>query len=324
MTSVASQDKKFKKSDIAVSSIHTPYTTRSITAGSEILSLTNPKEEVYQLMGLFDRFKKKSEPETAAAEAPLIDNTILLERWDKYRQTGTQQALSDFYEEFCLRAKFLLLTTMPLPEGADAKSHTMTLTENTPIDFALIKSDGGEAFFPLFTSWEQIAKWSSAPSNQALILSFDDLAAMVTGAENVNGVSIDPFDQNILIPRHAMLKLKEQKDINQTGHTQINVQAQTKVQLSEPGAAADELKAALVSFFAADTSIKKAWLQLMKKEEETTYLLVVDFDGDREKVFPAIAEAARPQLQGMYLDMVPYGPGFPESAVAEKKAFYPA
>lgn len=275
-------------------------------------------------MGLFDRFKKKDEPAASAAAPPNIDNTTLLELWESYRQTGTQQALSTFYDEFCLRSRFLLLTTTPLPADTENQQPIMEVQEDTPIDFALIKSDGGEAFFPLFTDFEQLGKWRSAPSNQALILGFDELAAMISGAENVSGISINPFQQNILIPRSGMLKLKEQKEIHQTGHTQVDLQGQSKVQLMEPGTAADELKAALTNLFSEDPSIKQAWVQLMKKDEETTFLLVVDFDGDRETLFPVIAKAAAPHLQGFYLDIVPYGPGFPENAVADKTAFYTA
>ena len=49
------------------------------------------------------------------------------------------------------------------------------------------------------------------------------------------------------------------------------------------------------------------WLKLMISEEERSFLLVIDFTGDRKTVFAGISDAAVPFLpKGYYLDMIPY------------------
>lgn len=265
-------------------------------------------------MSFLDRFKKDT-------TIP-VENPKLLAAWEAYRASSSETNLSDFYEELCMQAQFLILTTTPITENG-GENQTLTLTEDTPVNFALIQSEEKEMFFPLFTDWQQINKWTSAPSNQAFILSFDDLAALMAGAENVTGAALNPFDQNILLPRQLIARLKEQKDIRTSGHTQINVEKDTKIQLADVSPDAEPLKIKLREFFHTRPEVKAAWLKMMKRGEEISYLLVLDFDGEKEQLFPLIVENAGKHLSGYYLDMVPYSQtGFPGDALQGAEPFY--
>jgi len=60
----------------------------------------------------------------------------------------------------------------------------------------------------------------------------------------------------------------------------------------------------------------------MVKENEKSYLLIVDFKGDRNSVFSAIANAAIPHIHnGMPVDMVPFTDKFGRDA-ATGEPFY--
>lgn len=264
-------------------------------------------------MPFSDSFQKENSPQS--------HNSALLQAWETYRRSGAETDRADFYEELCTKARFLLLTTTPITTSNEKQ--LLTLTEDTPVNFALIQSEEKEIFFPLFTDWQQIAKWTSAPSNQAYSLDFDDLATLMAGATKVTGGVLNPFDQNILLPRQLVARLKEQKEIRSAGHTQINLLQDSQIQLAAVTAEAEPLKASLRDFFAHHPEVKRAWLTMMKREGEVSYLLVLDFTGEKEQLFPMIAQSVSKQLAGYYLDMAPYtATGFPGEALKDTTPFY--
>lgn len=57
-------------------------------------------------------------------------------------------------------------------------------------------------------------------------------------------------------------------------------------------------------------------------KQDQSYLLVVDFQGEKEVVFGAIAAAVKPYLKEMYLDMVPLEMEFGQSVVQNVEPFY--
>ena len=93
--------------------------------------------------------------------------------------------------------------------------------------------------------------------------------------------------------------------------------------LGEPKEQPRELLEAVKRHLKATREVKKAYFMLMIRDNEQSFLIVVDFCGDREKVFGGIAAAATPHLkQGQFIDMVPAGDRFGQNAIAEKKPFY--
>lgn len=59
---------------------------------------------------------------------------------------------------------------------------------------------------------------------------------------------------------------------------------------------------AMIRFMKTQKGIKKAFLRKMIKENEVSYLVIVDFKGNKDIIFKGIADAAIPHLKGMYLD----------------------
>ncbi|MNN69835.1 hypothetical protein D3C81_1856530 [compost metagenome] len=62
--------------------------------------------------------------------------------------------------------------------------------------------------------------------------------------------------------------------------------------------------AAVKAYMKTQKGIIKAYLRLMAKDNEQSYLLIVDFEGNKDEIFRGIAETATPHLNGMPLDMV--------------------
>lgn len=71
-----------------------------------------------------------------------------------------------------------------------------------------------------------------------------------------------------------------------------------------------------------DKRIKKIHLKLMVNGEEKSYLLIVDYTGDRKEVFGLLADAGKPYLpKDMFLDIVSLNENSWQK-VADNKSFY--
>ena len=80
---------------------------------------------------------------------------------------------------------------------------------------------------------------------------------------------------------------------------------------------------AICTYAKTDRQIRSIWLKLMQKDGEFSYLLVVDSKGGEPKsIFSKIGDAAKPFLNGKYLDMVAYSEDFGASAVDGSEPFY--
>lgn len=79
---------------------------------------------------------------------------------------------------------------------------------------------------------------------------------------------------------------------------------------------------AVSSFLKRQKNVNAAYLQLMKKEEEYSYLIIVDFSGDKKEVFGGIYQAAQPHMNGMFIDMVPFDSDFGRNATVNVEPFY--
>ncbi|KXA18843.1 hypothetical protein HMPREF3221_01575 [Fusobacterium nucleatum] len=60
----------------------------------------------------------------------------------------------------------------------------------------------------------------------------------------------------------------------------------------------------------------------MLTEKDKSWLLILDFEGDRNYIFSKISQAARNYLGNMYLDMLHYEDDFAKNAVINHKTFY--
>lgn len=240
--------------------------------------------------------------------------------------------LNQLLEEIVMNAHFLSVIQMSKAPEQNGDG-TATFKENTTIGFPMLSAADGRKFYPVFIDWEELGKWEEMrnPPPQTLILSFDDYASMVLGQNQADGIVVNPFSDNLPLDRDLMMHLRARKEIITSGCAEIQIEKDTPVRLGEPAKSPVKLIDALVKHAQKHKNIRTAWLRLMEKEGELSFLVVVDADGDRNEVFASIAEAARPYLDEMYLDMVPFHSDFGRTAVdgvtpiyQKKKGFFKA
>lgn len=286
-------------------------------------------------MGILDNFlgkKDQAEPEeTKSSESntgykkvdvnkPLENfrlNVLLKETKENQTETG----MNMLFEEIVMNAHFLsviFLSELPKPN----EDGTATFQKNTTMQMPMLSSAGGKHFYPVFTDHAELARWQKMEKPNTLILTFDDYSAFLEKNEQAEGIVINPFSDNFVLNRKLMAHLKTQKDLRTKGVSRNKITKDTKVMVGEPKEYPTEMMKALQAHMKGVPAIERAWLRLMIKDNVQSFLVVVDFAGNREEIFGQIAAVARPYLKNIYLDMIPYQDGFGEKAVENVEPFY--
>lgn len=233
------------------------------------------------------------------------------------RKTLMNQIAREFVEE----ARFLAIVQMDDDAVEQKDDNTVVFKEGAKISFVVITLPSGEVFYPAFSDWQQLGRspWGNTEV-KTLVLSFDDYWALIRDKDA--GVVIDPYSNNLAFDKETMRRFHEIREMQQKGSTEHVVEKDTPVKIGDPAVEPVRLKKALEACALQHKEITAMWLKLMIKEEEKSWLLIVDQSGERKPLFDALGRAAGSYLEdGMYLDMVPYSDSFGQQA-ASGQPFY--
>lgn len=241
------------------------------------------------------------------------------------RLKRTQECIKDItnliFEEIAMQANFLSIIELSEEPVANGDG-TATFQKDSMMRIPMISTQDNKHFYPVFTDWGEIRKWTNCPSDKTMILDFDSYAEMVLRDDKTEGIAINPFGADFILDRKTIEHIKTRKDIITKGVSEQKVTKGTQVTLGEPKDYPTEMVEAIKTYLNGEPAIRKAWLRLMCRNEEYSYLLVVDFEGDKDSVFGKIADAARPYLRNMYIDMIPFADDFGKQAVEGVEPFY--
>jgi SseB protein. len=218
----------------------------------------------------------------------------------------------------CLKqANFLIVLQDKLEHDEPDEDGKVVLKEKTTISFPMLSIADGQQMHFGFTDWPSIYAWRNEPDIQTIILSFNDMAHLVLkGATNSAGFLVNGSTHDFFIPR-AILSL-----VSGIADT-YTVEKDTKVLIGEPEDYPDELVNAVKEKLKQINDVKQAWLLLMVRDEEESFLIVLDHTGDGNEISNAIGNAAVPYLQDkMYLDITTIEQDFGANAVKDKTPFY--
>lgn len=234
-----------------------------------------------------------------------------------------RRLMNQLLEETVLNACFLSVIQLS-EEPEDQGDGKAVFKRGTTMGFPMLTTQDGRQFYPVFTDWMELGKWEAVRGTppKTLVLRFDDYAAMVLKDGGADGIVIDPFSHNLTLDRAYLEHLRNQKELNATGHTEHTAQKGTTVRLGDPEHYPTALVEAMKAHAKRDKRIERLWLRLMEREGEVSFLVVADVQGDRSAVFDGIGETARPYLSGMYIDLVPYADAFGADAARGQEPFY--
>jgi len=224
-------------------------------------------------------------------------------------------------EELAMKSHLLAIVRIDDQNVERKEDGTAVFKKDSKLSFVMLQDQGGRTYLPVYTDWTEIGKnekFKDQPVN-TFILSFDDMAAITAGKA---GIAVNPYSDNFVITAENVVHMKQHKDSIVKGYSENVVKETMKVQIGEPADYPHEMVESIRKYAKTNKDIEAIWLKLMVKENEKSYLLIVDFKGDRNSVFSAIANAAIPHIHnGMPVDMVPLTDKFGRDA-ATGEPFY--
>lgn len=235
---------------------------------------------------------------------------------------GWDQLMNNILQCIAEDGVFLAVTEIDKSHVHSNGDGTVTFEANTIIQFESLSTPDGKTYFPIYTDWENLRanpKYQTGDV-ETVIFRLEDIASM---SDRDSGAVLNPFTHNLLLDKVLLNHLMQVKNSQgSTGVTQQVVEHDTKVMLGEPAEYPTQMVEAIKDYAKTDKAIKAIYLKLMIKEGEKSYLLIIDFDGDRKATFEKIAKAGQPYLPaGMFIDMIPYTDDFGRKA-AYNKPFY--
>lgn len=249
-----------------------------------------------------------------------LENPKLKELFAKRRQSPSavesKRIMEEIIEEIATNAYFLSLVEFSVqPEKRE--NGQVVLQKGTSISFPMLTTQDGRQFYPVFIDWEEFGKWEAMKFKkpQTMIMCFDDYYAMVVEKSRGSGIVINPFSDNLVLDRGMMIHLKNQKQLSSKGEGEYTIPKSTTVKLGDPENYPEEMVKAICTYAKKEKSIQSIWLRLMEKDGEWSYLLVIDFSGDKKAIFDNLAQVAKPYLKRMFLDMIPLASEFGQKAV---------
>ena len=246
---------------------------------------------------------------------------------DKYRyafehdKKAAGDILGQIADELTLHAKVLapvMLAEEPLSEGG-----RLAVKDGADVTLMVLNGNGND-FLPIFTDNEEFEKWSAGEKPQYnMLFAFDGCASVLEGNAKVWGLVINPFSDNLQIPRTMALNWFEQKQIHAQGHARHVITSDTPTEVYAPDPYPMQLSNKLCETAKELSGVNALWLRQVKLNGSEGYLLIADLseDGNRE-IFPKLGEVSKPYLNGFALHIVTADNDFGKKAIENVMPIY--
>ncbi len=240
-------------------------------------------------------------PEQNAPKTPGF-NPALKKTIGAFRDENSSQKLNAVINELVksplLTPALFDLQGAPAPKpGADGR---IQLPKNTKISLMMLNNKEGKHYYMAFSDWDAVRDWQKHTSQkcQIMVIRFDDFANMLQKNKEASGMVINPGENSLRLESPLIESVKKQKDALAKAREASQIHPGDKVTIVEPTVLPDELLDPICEVLAQAPGVGSAYLQIMIVNDTTKrYLLVLDGPKD-EKLFAAVAQAARPYLAG--------------------------
>lgn len=209
-----------------------------------------------------------------------------------------------------------LYVLVDFEQGKDNKISSITMLKTINAD--------QESYLPVFTDVNEMESAQKSSGFEETLVSFNELYEIVCNKESeFSGFIINPGSDEIIIDKELLTYIKENK-LNPEKNHKVVIKDTDDIEvskLSEDLYPTDMINA-LKKYFEKNQNISKAYITYIKQEGSQSYLLVTDFEGDKEKTFREISDIAKPYLYQIYLDQLEYNTTFGKEITSNLKPFY--
>ena len=256
-----------------------------------------------------------------------VENPKLLELLDQRNQISPQNEgwnslMNNILQYIAEEGVFLAVTHFDKSNVLNHGDGTSTIEKDTVIQFESLSTNKGKTYFPIYTDWKNLRENPNYSTGEieTMILTFEDV---YTFSKRNTGAVLNPFSHNLLLDNSLLENMKKVLDERNNSHSsQIEIKHDTKVMLGEPKDYPITMVEAIKNYAKTNKNIKTIYLKLMFMEGKQSFLLIVDFRGDRNMIFDQLFKVAQPYIpKEMFLYIIPYSEEFGKNA-ADNKPFY--
>ena len=293
-------------------------------SGFELIVIDNG--QTHLVISLFDIIDKPDFSDIPEINRPIMNPTLVCAANHFFQGLSTKRVTRDM-EAIMFKEIYNAKYLMPLDaskmnmEKTNADNGECVVKEKSIMQFPLITNSDDKSFYPFFTDWNEFRRFDKEQKFSGNIATFEDIKYFIDKAD---GISINPYGANITLTKD-MLNVIESAAEGSLQNTVIKEQVaekDSKVMLGEPAEYPQKMIDEICKYLKTNKNVNAAYLRLMVKDNEQSYLIVVDFSGDKNEVFSGIANAGVPYSNGKYLDFVPISSSFGKEAVENVIPFY--
>lgn len=251
-----------------------------------------------------------------------IDNSKLQKALDVLKEDDTPANRNIMFEELIMHSRLMVPGSFD-PPPVVSETGKVVVPEGAKINFQMVTSSDKRNWFMAFTNMEEMKKWPDCDAKSTLALGFDDLAGLVQRNVGSAGMVVNPFSNNLVIPREMIDKFVEQKKLRMSmSKNGTPIAPNKQVAITDPRVFPERMTEALKKFFKNKKQVHSAYVRMMIQGKLVSYLIVVDFDGEKQPLFDQIAEIAKPFLGTFYLNIVPLNAELGTKATEKSEPFY--
>lgn len=225
------------------------------------------------------------------------------------------ETLEKIVSEMVENANFLVPAEISVPLIKE-KDGGVSIPASSNLSFTIFALDEKRKFIPIFSDSEKLALWKDRGENVHVVtMNFSGLALLLSQSARDEGLVLNPYSDNMTINRSTALKWFEQFQTSRNGSANGIIPLEKVKDVYTLSPYPFQLSNVLCDAARHTPTINAMWLRGIVLNGEDSYLLIVDFTGERQKAVSPLGEAARKYLGEKPLHIVPFDEGFGGQAV---------
>lgn len=225
-------------------------------------------------------------------------------------QKSVTENLENIAREIVEKSTFLVPAEIA-GEPVKEKDGSLSVPASVNITFVIFSLDTGKKYLPVFSDMEQVEKWNGKADNVRMFtMDFEHIANILQQMDEDVGMVLNPYTDNLMMKRAMVLKWYETLQISKNGHANHAIPVEMAGSAYALNPYPFQLSNVVCEAAKGVPSINALWLRGIKFNDEHSYLLVVDFTGDRQAAFAPLGEAAKKFIGSKPLHIVQRDDGF--------------
>lgn len=294
-------------------------------SGFELIAIDDGQQ--YLVISLFDVIRKPDFTNLPEIKKPLLNPSLVSAADNFFQALAFKRPTRELEEKMFIEvynAKYLLPfdASMLKTDPNNMVDGKLVIKDKSQLRIPLITNAEDKKFFAFFTDWIEFRKFDQQKKFSGNIVTFADLKYF---SNKGNGVVINPFGFNLILDENMINVIESVA----TGKQEINIQRittdkDTKVKIGTPKTMPTDMIEAISKCLEKHSEVKEAYLKLMVKDDVESWLLVIDFNGDKNAIFGDVAKSALAYSKGKNIDFIKLGSEFSKNAIEDTEPFYKA